>query len=70
MKTAHRNLSANYSDVESFLFGIGSTNLVSPKSDPIPDIQQYKSLNIIDKTPLIMPEQLTVQSNQRNMFLN
>jgi hypothetical protein len=70
MKTAHRNLSANYSDVESFLFGIGSTNLVSPKPDPTPDIQQYKSLNIIDKTPLIMPEQLTVQPNQRNMFLN
>jgi hypothetical protein len=70
MKSAHRNLSANYSDVESFLFGIGSTNLVTPKSDPTPEIHQHKSLNIMDKTPLIMPEKVTVQPNQRNMFLN
>jgi hypothetical protein len=70
MKSAHRNLSDNYSDVESFLFGIGSTNLVSPKSDPTPEIRQHKSLNIIDKTPLIIPDQLVVQPNQRNMFLN
>jgi hypothetical protein len=70
MKTAHRNLSQNYSDVESYLFGIGSTNLVSPKSDPTPEINQMKSLNMINKTPLVMPETLTTQGNQRRMFLN
>lgn len=70
MKSAHRNLSDNYSDVESFLFGIGSTNLVSPKSEPTPELQYHKSLNIMDKTPVILPEKLKIQSNQRNMFLN
>jgi hypothetical protein len=70
MKTAHRNLSQNYSDIESYLFGIGSTNLVSPTSDPIPEIHQKKSLNIIDKAVVILPEQLTILPNQRNMFLN
>ena len=70
MKTAHRNLSSNYSDVESFLFGIGSTNLVSPTSEPTPEIIQTQSLNIMNKTPLIMPESLSVQENQRRMFLN
>lgn len=70
MKTAHRNLSNNYSDVESYLFGIGSTNLVSPNSEPTPEINQVKSLNIMNKTPLIMPEPLEIQGGQRRMFLN
>jgi hypothetical protein len=63
-------LSHNAADVESFLFGIGSTNLVSPKQDPTPEINKLNSLNIIDKTPLIMPETHTIPANQRRMFLN
>jgi hypothetical protein len=70
MKTAHRNLSQNYSDVESFLFGIGSTNLVSPQSTPTPEINQMKSLNVADRLPMIMPGTLNVQPGQRPMFLN
>jgi hypothetical protein len=70
MKAAHRNLSHNYSDVESYLFGIGSTNLVSPTAVPEPQIHPHKSLNMIDKTPLIMPEAMKIQENQRRMFLN
>lgn len=70
MKTAHRNLSTNYSDVESYLFGIGSTNLVSPVSNPTPEINQLQSLNVMNKTPLLMPEALSIQGNQRRMFLN
>jgi hypothetical protein len=70
MKTPHRNLSANYCDVETFLFGIGSTNLVSPAQNVTPQINTLYSLNIMDKTPLIMPRPLSVSANQRNMFLN
>ena len=70
MKTAHRNLSDNYSDVESYLFGIGSTNLVSPTLEPTPEIRQTASLNIMNKTPLVMPDALSTQPNQRRMFLN
>jgi hypothetical protein len=70
MKSAHCNLSTNYSDVESYLFGIGSTNLVSPISEPTPEIRQLQSLNVMNKTPLIMPEELFLQGNQRRMFLN
>ena len=70
MKAAHRNLSQNYSDVESFLFGIGSTNLVSPQSTPTPEINQIQSLNVADKIKLIMPETFSVRPNQRDMFLN
>jgi hypothetical protein len=70
MKTAHRNLSNNYCDVESFLFGIGSTNLVSPQPEPVPEIHVKKSLNIIDRIPIILPDTHNVPTNQRNMFLN
>ena len=70
MKTAHRNLSENYCDIESFLRGIGSTNLVSPKEDPTPNIHAKKSLNIIDKADVILPAPLTTLDNQRRMFLN
>jgi hypothetical protein len=70
MKTAHRNLSENYCDVESFLFGIGSTNLVSPKEDPTPNILPKKSLNIAGRTELILPAPLTTLNGQRRMWLN
>jgi len=71
MKAAHRSLSSNYCDVESQLFGIGSTNLVSPTSEVQPQIHQLKSLDIAStKTPLIMPSAFAPQANQRPMYLN
>jgi hypothetical protein len=56
------NLSHNSVDVETYLFGIGSTNLVNPKSPFVPEIRQLQSINITRKSPLIMP--------QPNNFLN
>jgi hypothetical protein len=64
-KVAHTELSKNYTDIESFLYGIGSTNLVTPSRPPVAEIKGLKSLNIIDKTPVIIPEPLYIQSNQR-----
>lgn len=49
-------LSSNYCDIESDLKGIGSTNLVQSKAPTEPDIFQLKSLNMIDRVPLIMPK--------------
>ena len=49
-------LSTNYCDIESDLRGIGSTNLVQPQSPVKPDINQLKSLNMIDRVPLIFPK--------------
>lgn len=64
-RVAHTELCRNYTDVESFLYGIGSTNLVTPLAPPVAEIRGLKSLNIMDKTPLIIPEPLNIQSNQR-----
>lgn len=58
-------LSNNYCDIESQLFGIGSTNLVMPKGETIPDIRKHQSLSIIDRLPLVVPQPLVVEGNQR-----
>lgn len=70
MKTAHRNLSSNYCDIESQLFGIGSTNLVSPVAPVQPNIHNLKSLNIFDKQAPVSPAPFAPQPNQRPMYLN
>ena len=56
MKTAHRNLSQNYCDIETQLFGIGSTNLVSPQAHIKPEINQMPSLNIADRLQRQLPQ--------------
>lgn len=70
MKTAGMNLASNAADIESQLFGIGSTNLVSPQRPIAPDVYQLKSLNIADRTPLILSDKFNPQPNQRPMPLN
>ena len=48
-------LATNYYDVESELFGIGSTNLVNPRSAFIPESTQMKTLSIITKNTVLLP---------------
>jgi hypothetical protein len=69
-KIAHTNLAYNACDIESQLFGIGSTNLVNPASPVKPDYKYIQSLNIIDKLPVIIPEPLVIEKNQRPYFMN
>ena len=61
-------LSINSCDVESMLFGIGSTNLVNPQTPPEVQIKELKSLNVHTKIPLLIPANLVVQPNQRPLF--
>ena len=59
-------LSGNPNDIESELFGIGSTNLVAPKGQVNPELKQRQALSIVDRQiPLIMPRNLEIQTNQR-----
>lgn len=58
-------LANNPNDIESYLFGIGSTNLVNPSTPVQPEIKSLSSLSIMQKIPLIMPQDLVVQNNQR-----
>lgn len=65
-----RDLAENYIDIESQLFGIGSTNLEQALPPVIPMIKKYDSLNIIDKTPMIKPEPFIPLQHQRANFRN
>jgi hypothetical protein len=63
-------LSHNATDIESFLHGIGSSNLVAPYQPPSPQIKTVQSLNIADKLPLILPKNLIVEQHQRPSMWN
>jgi hypothetical protein len=70
-KIAGRDLANNYCDIESALFGIGSTNLENPLPKVNPEINYLRSLNIIQKTPsMVKPQKYDIQPNQRPMYLN
>ena len=61
-------LSINSVDVESFLRGTGTTNLVVPKADVTPQITPLASLSVADRTPLIIPKPLYVEPEQRPLW--
>ena len=69
-KTPRKIICENYTDVESALFGIGSTNLVNPQAPTVPIFQPTQSLNVIDRLPTMVPEPLIVEKGQRLMYLN
>ena len=58
-------LSYNAADIESFLFGVNSTNLVNPAPIFVPELAKIDSVNIYEKEPTFMPEPLVIQKNQR-----
>jgi hypothetical protein len=58
-------LSYNPIEIESYLFGISSTNLVHKQSDIVPEFKSVPIVSYFDRLPLIMPEPLVIQSNQR-----
>ena len=58
-------LSNNAADIESFLFGINSTNLVKPAPTLTPELTCLKSANIFELRPVYMPNPLVVEKYQR-----
>jgi len=64
------SLSHNYTDIDSYLKGIGSTNLVTPLPETKPQFKELESLSIIDRIPLFMPKSLKVDKYQRPLLSN
>ncbi len=58
-------LSYNPVEIETFLFGIGSTNLVNPVKPLRPELKCLNSVNLFKKQDVIMPIPLTVSKSQR-----
>ena len=61
-------LSSNATDIESFLYGVGSTNLVNPQGPVVPLMTPIKSLNIFQKGPVYVPKPLVVERGQRPLW--
>jgi hypothetical protein len=58
-------LSKNSTDIESFLLGINSTNLVNPAAPVKPKLNELPSFNLYKKEPVVMPYPLKIEKNQR-----
>lgn len=58
-------LSYNAPDIESFLFGINATNLVKPAPCFVPELAKIELVNIYENRPILIPEPLVIDTNQR-----
>jgi len=58
-------LSNNAADIESFLFGINSTNLVNRAPPLTPDLITLNTANIFKTSPVYLPDPLIVEKYQR-----
>lgn len=67
MTTGYNNhiLSNNAADIESSLFGIGSTNLVEKKADVNPSINKLKYCKWFPRNNVFLPEPLVIEKSQR-----
>ena len=57
--------SKNSVDIESALFGINSTNLVTPQAPVVPNLVQLPEVAYFERLPFILPNPLVVENNQR-----
>lgn len=57
--------SRNSVEIESALFGINSTNLVTPEKPVKPELTRLPEISYFDRLPLYMPENMVVQTDQR-----
>ena len=65
-KVAPKELSRNSCDIESFLYGIGTGNLVESQNPPVGELYSIKSLNIISRCKNPPPaKELEFYSNPR-----
>jgi hypothetical protein len=69
-KMFSRDLAMNYTDIETQLFGIGSTNLVQPKAPVVPQINPLPSLNIASRIPTLIPDPVVVETRNRVNYRN
>jgi len=61
-------LSSNSADIESFLMGINSTNLINPAKPLRPDLYNLSSADIFKKEPVYMPDPMVVERGQRPLI--
>ena len=58
-------LSSNPIEIESALFGINSTNLVTPQPPTVPKLKTIPMKEFFQRVPMIMPLPMVIENNQR-----
>jgi hypothetical protein len=58
-------LSHNPVDIESYLRGTGSTNLVNPQTPVNPEFKTVDTVSFFERIPLFVPQPLVILNNQR-----
>ena len=58
-------LSQNAPDIESALFGIGSTNLVNAKQPVVTKLNKMETKHFFDRPDTFIPEPLVIEKSQR-----
>ena len=58
-------LSYNPIEIETALFGINSTNLVSPRAPLQPKLKNVEVIDYFDRLPIILPKPLVIENKQR-----
>ena len=61
-------LSRNFADIDSYLKGTGSTNLVTPQPEIRPQLKTLESLSVIDRIPVLIPAPLRHVHDQRPLL--
>ena len=64
-RLAPTELCNNSTDIESYLYGIGTTNLVQPMKRPVAELKRLQSLNVIDRLPVYVAKMPVWDSTQR-----
>ena len=59
------NFSHNPTDIESELFGVGSTNLVTTKPPVYPELKTLDTVSFFERQRVIMPNNVYPDNNQR-----
>ena len=63
------NFSRNPTDIETFLFGISSTNLVEPVKHAVkPEMKTLPTFSYFDRITMQLPNPLVVEKKQRPLF--
>lgn len=67
-KIPNDKLGKNAVDIESYLFGIGSTQLENPQPEYIPQPIPLPPVDLFARQPIIKPANLIIEKEQRPLF--
>ena len=63
------NFSSNPVDIESFLFGVNSTNLYNPDKEKIkPELKTLPTFTFFNRLEMFLPNPLVIEDRQRPLF--